>query len=121
MVLMQHFITRQREQRELDTTRVGLVEMVELMAVVVLLQLLEAVAAAAGLLEMVLKEAGAVALDLVSPMAVEVAKTQCMLVLQLQTFLVDLVAVAVQVRIIIMRQMVAVVEDIQAEAEVEQQ
>ena len=43
--------------------------------VVVVLQVLEAVAAAAGLLEMALKETGAVMVDLVSLMAVMVDQT----------------------------------------------
>ena len=65
----------QREQREQrDRSPMLLLEVAERMVVVVL-QVLEAVVAAAGLLEMALKEPGAVMVDLVSLMAVMVDQT----------------------------------------------
>jgi hypothetical protein len=67
MALTQHFITRQREQRDRLIPVAELLEVVALMVVVVV-QVLEAVAVAAGLLEMALKELGVVTLDLVSLM-----------------------------------------------------
>jgi hypothetical protein len=81
MALMQHLITRQREQRERATPVVHQ-ELAELMVVVVVVEV-EAVAAAAGLLEMALKVAGVVTLDLVSLMAVMVDQTYWVMALQL--------------------------------------
>jgi hypothetical protein len=109
----QHFITRQGEQWERATPVIILVDLAGIVVVVVL-QAPVAVAAVAGLIQMDMKEEVVGSLGLVSPMAAKVVETECILVFQLQTLLADLVAVAVQVRLIIIRQMAVVAEDIQA-------